>query len=152
VPSNNNVKMKKITLMFLMAAIAMGTINSCKKDDDNGGADVAQLEANLTAGDWIQVDHKQDGVSDWDTDWEDCEKDDIATFFTDGSYQIDEGPTKCDPNDPQVSESGTWQLTQDGKQLVMEGFAFEIIKLTSTDMVISLELFDITSTAYFKRK
>ena len=65
-----------------MIACSLFVAQSCKKDDD--GADTSQQKAHLTAGDWIQVDHQQDGVSDWDTDWDDCEKDDIVPDYRRG--------------------------------------------------------------------
>ncbi len=32
----------------------------------------------------------------------------------------DEGPTKCDPNDPQTYNDGTWVLSADNKSLTID--------------------------------
>jgi hypothetical protein len=52
-------------------------------------------------------------------DLEPCEKDDLWRFKADGRLEYDEGPTKCDPNDPQTSDGGTWTLSADGKILTI---------------------------------
>lgn len=50
---------------------------------------------------------------------EPCERDDLLRFKADGRVEDDEGPTKCDPNDPQTSDGGTWTLSADGKELII---------------------------------
>ncbi|MBK7427036.1 MAG: hypothetical protein IPI60_08405 [Saprospiraceae bacterium] len=36
-----------------------------------------------------------------------CSKDDLTRFQTDKNVQIDEGPSKCDPSDPQTYSVGS---------------------------------------------
>ncbi len=47
---------------------------------------------------------------------EDCDADNCFTFKADQSFSVEEGSTKCDPDDPQTS-TGTWSLSDDGKKL-----------------------------------
>ncbi len=138
--------MKKLVIVALIGAIAMVSFQSCQKDDSNSGG---TLE-----GSWIQVGSTFDGVNTWNDpdEWDDCEKDDITTFNTNGTYSIDEGATKCDPDDPQISDSGSWSLSSDKKTLTMDGFSLEVITLTSTDLKVSLDLFGSEGTSTFKRK
>ena len=44
-----------------------------------------------------------------------CTKDDLVTFNANGTITDDEGPTKCDPDDPQTTTDGTWTLTDNTK-------------------------------------
>ena len=136
--------MKKIVIIALIGAIAMVSFQSCKKDDSDSGASIV--------GSWIQVGATEDSKNTWDTDWDDCEKDDITTFSSDGTYKIDEGATKCDPDDPQINETGSWSLSSDKKILTSNGIGFNVVTLTSTDLKISVDLFGSISTASFKKQ
>ena len=131
---------------MLVGAVAMTSFHSCKKDDDNSGGTVSIV------GDWIQIGATEDGISTWETDYDDCEKDDITTFQSDGKYVIDEGATKCDPNDPQISDSGTYSLSSDQKQLTMDGFVFDVVKFTASEMTVSLKFGTSTFTSTFRKK
>src|SRR3954471_11837852 len=46
-------------------------------------------------------------ITNWYAQMENCSKDDLVNFNTNGTYTFDEGATKCDPTDPQTT-SGTW--------------------------------------------
>lgn len=65
-----------------------------------------------------------------------CEKDDIITFATTGSVTIDEGPSKCDENDPQ-EQINVWSFSNNEGKLNMGGFVYNITTLTSTEMVLT---------------
>ncbi|MDB5262252.1 MAG: hypothetical protein JWQ14_1533, partial [Adhaeribacter sp.] len=41
-----------------------------------------------------------------------CTKDDIYKFSSNGKYMIDEGATKCNPIHSQIYEEGTWVITE----------------------------------------
>ncbi|HLP95924.1 MAG TPA: hypothetical protein VK168_17905 [Saprospiraceae bacterium] len=45
-----------------------------------------------------------------------CMADNCFTFLSDQSFKVDEGASKCDPNDPQTATGG-WSISPDGKQL-----------------------------------
>jgi hypothetical protein len=48
-----------------------------------------------------------------------CFLDDFFRYNSNGTYTGEEGASKCDPNDPQVFESGTWLWNSDQTRLVM---------------------------------
>ncbi|PBQ30404.1 hypothetical protein CNR22_01035 [Sphingobacteriaceae bacterium] len=52
------------------------------------------------------------GITDFYGQMTDCEKDDLVRFDTPNIYKDDEGPTKCNTNDPQTT-SGTWVWNTD---------------------------------------
>lgn len=91
--------------LFRNAAIALSAIlllNSCKKDKD----EKSQAEL-LTQKAWIIVsDEERVGTTgtwtDYFPDSLPCEKDDQTIFKTNGTYELNEGATKCNPSNPQV--------------------------------------------------
>ena len=71
-----------------------------------------------------------------------CTKDDIYKFSSDGKYMIDEGVTKCNQQDSQIYEEGTWVISEDILKRtypVTNGDfteTYTIIELTQTQMVL----------------
>lgn len=71
-----------------------------------------------------------------------CKTDDILTFTangTSGPYIIDEGATKCNPNDPSTVDKGTWTLNANKTTIEFKSdspsaipYTYIIVSLTST--------------------
>jgi len=80
--------------------------SSCKKD---------KTKEELLLGDWqlnaLTIDPPQlvNGavITNWYSQLEDCDKDNILSFFDTKIFVADEGPTNCDTLDPQ-NISGNW--------------------------------------------
>ena len=68
------------------------------------------------------IDLNMDGKADTDIRvmLEDCEKDDAEMYRTGGTVMKHEGASKCDEEDEDVSESGTWQYNAGTKQLTIK--------------------------------
>jgi hypothetical protein len=47
----------------------------------------------------------------------DCQKDNYYKFNSDGTYQLNDGLTKCAPADPQIIETGTWSFLENETKL-----------------------------------
>jgi len=136
--------MRKINFL-LIVSLFLATL-SCKKDD-------APTKTDLLSGkNWIltaetvspAIDYNGNLVTDLYAQMDDCDKDDISKFNANGTYTFEEGATKCDVNDPQVWESGTWVFNSDQTILIltsldMDTVNAEIIELTSSKCVISQE-------------
>ena len=74
--------------------------------------------------------------------WE-CSLDDISNFNTDGTYTVDEGATLCDPQGPQLVDTGIWSFQNSETTLIQDGIAYTIVTLNSTTLKLkSLEDFD----------
>lgn len=133
--------LKTIILIAISGSFLM--VSSCKKDDD----DPVNKKAILTANSWklsgmtidpaidffgIQISDIYNGFMD------DCAKDDLMIFNEDGSYTGDEGATKCDPDDPQITEEGTWVFNADETQLITTdadtSYTFTIVTLSSSKL------------------
>lgn len=124
------MKIKLITSVLLFSCLL--TASSCKKD-------ISRTEL-LTSGSWKLIALQTDffGVpADAYADMEDCEKDNLFTFKTDNTIDLDEGPTKCDPNDPQTRNEGPWTLFDNDTKINMDSIDFEILELTKSRFKIN---------------
>lgn len=136
--------MKKL-FVFLLLVIASG---ACKKDDE--AAPVTKTNF-LTTGTWVlsAVTSDEDGDGTYETndfvDFLDCYKDNFYTFHPNGSWEMNEGPSKCDPGDPQT-ESSTWQLTDNDSNIQLAYDTYSVQQLTNSTLQIKLSLNDNRSS------
>jgi len=72
-----------------------------------------------------------------------CQKDNVYTFVAAGTGVINEGPTKCDPNDPQ-SNPFTWNFTNSEATLNISTILFTggnndftLMTLSDSELVLS---------------
>lgn len=114
--------MKTVSIKALVAVCAiLATISmtSCEKDKDK--PDNTEV---LTGGAWRVTALTSDPAFDWFgtpvtniyAQLPACLKDDNTVFKTNGTVNFDEGPSKCEPSDPQTT-SGTWAFSTDEKVL-----------------------------------
>jgi len=111
--------MKKVTTAFtLVALLTCGTLFSCNKNPDVPTCEVTV--ANLSGSYKLSALQYKSSASAAPVDYlatmDDCEKDNILTLKSDGSYHSDDAGTVCSPNE---SGDGTWQLK--GNTLTSDG-------------------------------
>lgn len=127
--------MKKLTTNLVLVSILLaGFFISCKKDKKSKTEVLTQSEWSIA-----KVEEKTN-TDPWEDDvpnWPACEKDDKISFKTNKSYEINEGLTKCDPADPQVSETGTWEFGSEEAKLLLNGDEFTIDVLNDHSLVLS---------------
>ena len=113
-----------------------------------GGGGGTSRTAMLTAKNWsaisIQInpgiDINGDGTTETDLTpfYNPCALDDFYKFNTDMSYTLDEGASKCDPNSPQLIESGSWAWSTGETQLTLtlqQGtYSLAVTALSATQM------------------
>ena len=68
-----------------------------------------------------------------------CDLDDFVKFNPDKTGKDDEGPTKCDPSDPQ-STSFTWSFNEDETKITYDGDLYDIVTLNETTLVLKITL------------
>lgn len=118
--SQSSITMKKNLLLILTLAGA-AVLNSCSKDDDNSSSTPTATKLQLlTAHGWRLSTFLENGVDMTNAYFSACELDNIYTFYTDSLYSIDEGPTKCNPNDPQIIETGTWAFGNNQNMVILD--------------------------------
>ena len=126
--------MKRINYLLLVVFALTMSVTSCKKDESLSEERLSTSERKkvmLTAVSWVKSSYLESGVT---AALPDCEKDDVYTFFTDGtvSYQVDELICGGETNG-----SGTWSLSRDGKALTLDGIIFAM-QITDSTLALSL--------------
>jgi hypothetical protein len=118
------------TTIFVLLTI------SCNKKDSNSSLSKRDL---LTSGSWklTAVVADDDANGSYETDrfasFSDCYKDNYYTFRSNGELELKEGPTKCDPIDPQT-ETYSWELTQNETHLIFGFDEYKLEELTASTL------------------
>lgn len=140
--------MKRFRLTLLMIAF-LGVFSACNKDDDAAPATKADILAGKTwkrsASTISPAFQLQNGevVSDLYTFFGSCYQDDFVRFTRNpNTYIQEEGPTTCDPTDPQVTDTGSWLLNSDETTLVLSSTtgrqsSYKLEELTATTLKYS---------------
>ena len=137
--------MKKI---FVFCGILMALFTGCKEDDtvvpnpENKDKTNFQL---ITEGNWevsvgtivpeISIEFMGNTIV-VDEYWDllayqnggvvaDCNKDDLMLIKSDSTVVLDEGPTKCDVNDPQTEDGGSWKFLENESKIEFSSFPFD---------------------------
>ena len=126
--------MKKI--LFGVVALAVLTLNSCKKDDDEP-ANITPTTANLSGSYKLAKITAQSGtnpeVDITNSVMPACEKDDVTTLNANGTYTIVDAGTQCSPAG---GDSGTWSLVK-STTLSLDGSNVTIIRFNGTNLDLS---------------
>jgi hypothetical protein len=142
----------RITLLPCLAAALI--LGACDNDKGAGPAAPSSDKTSLlTSVQWKQNAHSVTPAVDWRMDGTlvneifsletDCAKDDITTFKPDGIWNLDNGPSKCFPFDPDV-ETGTWKFNakQDSVFVASDRTEmtdrYKVVELTDTRLILSL--------------
>jgi hypothetical protein len=138
----------KFAAFVLIAGVAF---TSCKKDSDNNTSTAKTRTELLTAGTWKYIactispayDYYGDGTlaTNLFDIMKACEKDDFETYKTNGMWEYNEGPTKCDPLYPQVF-SEPWRFTANETKLFVGTVECTIIELTATTLKLQYAVED----------
>ena len=114
-----------------------------------GGTGGSGKTQTLTAKDWKAVAiHIDPGVyvngqpvTDLTPFYDPCELDDVSRYKADFTYEFNEGATKCDPNAPQIQESGTWAWANNESQITHttqgQSYSVNVDALTATQLTMS---------------
>lgn len=136
-----------VTFFILLSA------TGCKKENDAAPASQTPEErlAGTSLRTWIQTGER---VSDpFYADFTllgPCSKDDLVIFYRTGKVEANEGRTKCKPDDPQVTDLGTWLIRNDS--LVYNNRTRRRIEsLTDDKMTLSITLHGVATLSYYER-
>jgi hypothetical protein len=116
--TKNRIIMKKqfLFLSILIFSTSIGLFTACKRD----AAITPATSDLLTRAPWKLVKEEERlNQGPW-TDysfWTPCYADDLFVFKTNGQYELNEGATKCSPNDQQVIEFGSWALGNNNTEI-----------------------------------
>ena len=118
-----NIKISVIALFSILL------IFSCTKENDS----LSKKEI-LIGNAWLLVDYKENGVSEWDN-FDDCLKDDLWEFLSNGNGEILPGTNLCQPNDS--NEPFTWEFFNNDTKISIDGELHTIDELTSSSLIFS---------------
>lgn len=133
-------KIQSVVLLLMITSIA--TTLSCKKDkDDNTPKTKTEL---ITTGTWKLTAYTSTPAYDWYgtgvyatnilAALNPCEADGFDTYKVNGILEINEGPLKCNPLDPQTF-TAPWEFTDNENKILYDGFdEYELTELTATTM------------------
>ena len=78
----------------------------------------------------------------------DCDKDNEMILASDSSVTLSEGPTKCDVNDPDSEDGGSWFFVEEETKMTFTSFPFdptseprtlEILELTENSLKLKMD-------------
>lgn len=149
----NSTKMKVSKFLPMILFLGVLSFSSCNDDDDEDPTPPTKTEL-LTAKNWMVEGWNVEPAIDIDGNGtqennlipyiDACNLDDFFDFNSDGSYTIEEGASKCDPNDPSVVESGDWLWNSDNTRLIFEpnGEAnreADVISIKSSEVIVEIK-------------
>jgi hypothetical protein len=123
-------------LAILLAASLLIIATSCKKDEDKDEPTVkpkTKTELITRSAGWKLTDMKINGVS-WMAFADECEKDDITKFTSDGKGTVSEGALVCEDSD---AGPFTWKFVNNETQIELDGELGTIVELTDKTLRIS---------------
>ena len=135
--------MKKYFTLTTIAVFATTILIGCKKDNNSNAVAKTKTQL-LTDGTWslTALVSDRDANGTYETNdyaaYSACYKDNFHTFRSNGDLEVNEGPTKCNPADPQTVIKH-WQLTNNENTLVVDGDN-DLIELNSTTLKIKLNV------------
>ena len=129
---------KKFTVLVALLAFGFG-LSSCEKEKDSD----PDKSALIVGKNWKMTAATTDNQDVYMSFYEECERDNIMTFTSNGDYKIVEGATKCDPSAPNTYEEGSWSITGDKLTTLDDAFPFpvefDILQLDNKTLKVSLE-------------
>ncbi len=136
--------MKKSIAPFFLAFAFLTIWAACKKN--HSAADNTSRATLITQTSWkydtAGADIDKDGIVDiGDPTLEPCFKDNIYQFNKDSTGVVDNGPTKCNPTDPQTTPF-TWSFSNTGDSVIRSdanpilASGVNIFSMSSTKMVL----------------
>lgn len=117
--------------IYILIILMLGIV-ACQKD--------SATETLLTQGSW-KVESKLAIIQGTTINLNDsihpCVQDDLTRFLTDGSVEIDDGPLKCNPADPQTFSLGPWALSENDTKLFYGGTTYDIKELSEISLQVA---------------
>lgn len=120
--------LKKSTCMLTVVL----ALNACKKKDPSPGLGsnyIPPVRTTIMSHSWVVSDVLLNDTSIFAM-VQDCEKDNIYTFKDNNVVNVDEGPSRCNPSDPQNSDE-VWKLVDDDHKMIFYNDTVEILEVDS---------------------
>mgnify|MGYP000019278394 CR=1 FL=1 len=125
--------MKKLSILSLLALLILG---SCKKDTPTSATCTYNTASVIGTYKTTSFLYKADAATpevDLFPSYPDCEKDDLLTFNSNGTYTVSEGATSCNPTN---ADSGTWSVS--GNNMIVDSTTAEIQNFSCAGFKVKL--------------
>src|SRR5690348_10063751 len=137
------------SLVSLVVSFILTAIFSCQKSTS---AVVLTKTDFLVESPWKitkfeQKAHANDPYVDQFSNLQACTRDDLYTFARSNTYQLTEGPTKCNAIDPDLIFTGFWLFQQNETILQMDNMSYNLLRLNDT-LIISNATFLAPDSTY----
>jgi Lipocalin-like domain len=148
--------MKPVQTWILMAVTTLG-LTQCNTtsngDDPTPDPNISKTEllAGKSSKAWILTSSKVNG-DELINQALPCSRDDNMVFRADKTYEGNEGASKCNANDPQVYDTGTWEFSTGETEIILnKELRYTIVKLAANTLQISIKnVFGETEELTFK--
>lgn len=122
-------------------------LSSCSKDEEDTPTPAPTKKEKLIGNNWVVTAYSVEPAIDIDQNGTQennlmpylpaCNLDDFIDLNENNSYTAEEGASKCDPNDPQVYETGDWSFNSDETFIVFSpdgqaSYEYSIVSLTAS--------------------
>ncbi len=82
---------------------------------------------------WVYVSHTVEPgmiqgnfvITDLYAQLDSCDRDDIYSFSSTGVFNLEQGDIRCTPNSDQIIDNGTWSVSSDETELLLDFSAFD---------------------------
>ena len=138
------------TSPFYFIILSCLIIAGCQKEG-NDPVPSKSVTERLTQKTWIYqiagLDSDKNGTVDQEDIYlEDCEKDNLVTFNSNGTGVNDEGPTICNVGDAQTNPF-TWSLSNGDKNLTVDGITVNLLEINENNLKVYIDTL-IFGTSY----
>ncbi len=131
-------------LSLLMVIACFFTFSGCKKGKNKVEGKDGRIDI-LVGKNWKLTAYTENGADELQTTFANCERDNIDKYLADGTYNEDEGQTKCNQDDSQIVRTAKWRL--DGSKLILSqedlSTEYTIINLNSTTLKYQVRAFGV---------
>jgi len=131
---------KQIRLLFILASVNFFLFMSCNKSDDPPPSPKTKTQL-VTQNTWK---FKSATVGGSPYTLPSCQTDNILSFNTSGTGTVDEGATKCNAGDPQIT-SFNWVFQNSETEILFSAPLFTngsntvtLVSLTETELILSM--------------
>lgn len=130
----SKIEMKNLTQLkyhFLLFFLVT-TWHSCKKDPSLDKSKKALLISEA----WQMVDYKVNNIRFYGV-LSECQKDNNRIFKADGTYSLEEGPTKCKVSNPQIIQQDNYELIKNETVIKWRRVEHKIVVLSETKLTLT---------------
>jgi hypothetical protein len=128
------------TTFYLLLLISL-PFAGCREDEPPAQDDRPEMLSGKVSKNWKITEVTKNGTSIFSS-YQECESDNVYTYYADKKYTLAEGNTKCDSTDPDLIFQGSWHInTETNTIIIVNGGSqqyYIIRSLNETTLVLAV--------------